>query len=104
MNLIVKTALFWNVRPHRLVDVYRHFIGISPEYIESPIQKTIIIISHSTSGEKHVTKTLVIDNFTLRFLRYEIGIRNKKIIMFLGSKVRRVRRADLLTTICEPIV
>jgi hypothetical protein len=24
--------------------------------------------------------------------------------MFLGSKVRRVRRADNLTTICEPIV
>jgi hypothetical protein len=24
--------------------------------------------------------------------------------MFLGSKVRRVRRADNLTAICEPIV
>jgi hypothetical protein len=30
--------------------------------------------------------------------------RNIKIIMFLGSKVRRERRADNLTTICEPIV
>jgi hypothetical protein len=27
-----------------------------------------------------------------------------KKIMILGSKVRRVRRADNLTTICEPIV
>jgi hypothetical protein len=26
------------------------------------------------------------------------------IIMFLGSKVRRVRKADNLTAICEPIV
>jgi hypothetical protein len=25
-------------------------------------------------------------------------------IMFMGSKVRRVRRADNLTAICEPIV
>jgi hypothetical protein len=30
--------------------------------------------------------------------------RNIKIIMFLGSKVRRVRSADNLTAICEPIV
>jgi hypothetical protein len=104
MKLIVKAAFFWKVMPHRLVDVYRHFIGISLEYMESPSQKTVIIISHSTSGEKHVTKTLVIDKFTLRFLRFEIGTRNIKIIMFLGSKVRRVRRADKLTTICEPIV
>jgi hypothetical protein len=29
---------------------------------------------------------------------------NIKIIMFLGSKVRPVRRADNLTAICEPIV
>jgi hypothetical protein len=27
-----------------------------------------------------------------------------KIIMFQGSKVQQVRRADNLTTICEPIV
>jgi hypothetical protein len=30
--------------------------------------------------------------------------RNRKIIMFLGSKVRPVRRADNLTTICESVV
>jgi hypothetical protein len=29
---------------------------------------------------------------------------NTKIIMFLGSKVRRVRRAENLTALCEPIV
>jgi hypothetical protein len=29
---------------------------------------------------------------------------NIKIIIFLGSKVRRVRRADNLTAICEPLV
>jgi hypothetical protein len=34
----------------------------------------------------------------------EMSIRNIKIIMFLGSKVRRVRRADNLTAICEPSV
>jgi hypothetical protein len=34
----------------------------------------------------------------------EMSIRNIKIIMFLGSKVRRVRKADNLTAICEPIV
>jgi hypothetical protein len=28
----------------------------------------------------------------------------KKIMMFLGSKVRRVRGAENLTAICEPIV
>jgi hypothetical protein len=33
----------------------------------------------------------------------EMSTRNR-IIMFLGSKVRRVRRADNLTTICEPSV
>jgi hypothetical protein len=32
------------------------------------------------------------------------GSRNIKIIMFLGSKVRRVRRADNLTAIYGPIV
>jgi hypothetical protein len=30
--------------------------------------------------------------------------RNIKIIMFLGSKVRRARKADNLTAIYEPIV
>jgi hypothetical protein len=34
----------------------------------------------------------------------ELGTRNIKIIMFLGSKVRPVRRADNITAICEPIV
>jgi hypothetical protein len=34
----------------------------------------------------------------------EVSTRNIKIIMFLGSKVRRVRRADNLTAISEPIV
>jgi hypothetical protein len=34
----------------------------------------------------------------------EMSSRNIKIIMFLGSKVRRVRKADKLTAIYEPIV
>jgi hypothetical protein len=34
----------------------------------------------------------------------EMSTRNIKIIMFLGSKVRPVRRADNLNTIYEPIV
>jgi hypothetical protein len=34
----------------------------------------------------------------------EMSTRNIKIKMFLGSKVRRVRRTDNLTAICEPIV
>jgi hypothetical protein len=34
----------------------------------------------------------------------EMSTRNRKIIMFLGSKVRPVRRADNVTAICEPIV
>jgi hypothetical protein len=34
----------------------------------------------------------------------EMSARNIKTIMFLGSKVQQVRRADNLTTICEPIV
>jgi hypothetical protein len=34
----------------------------------------------------------------------EMSSRNIKIIMFLGIKVRQVRRADNLTAICEPIV
>jgi hypothetical protein len=33
-----------------------------------------------------------------------MNIGNIKIIMFLGSKVRRVLRVDNLTAICEPIV
>jgi hypothetical protein len=34
----------------------------------------------------------------------EMSTRNIKIIRFLGSKVRLVRRADNLTAIYEPIV
>jgi hypothetical protein len=34
----------------------------------------------------------------------EMSTRNIKIIMFLGSKVRLVRKADNLTAIYEPIV
>jgi hypothetical protein len=34
----------------------------------------------------------------------EKSTRNIKIIMYLGSKVRRVRKADNLTAIYEPIV
>jgi hypothetical protein len=34
----------------------------------------------------------------------EMSTRNIKIIMFLGSKVRRVRKADNLTAIYEPTV
>jgi hypothetical protein len=34
----------------------------------------------------------------------EMSTGNIKIIMFLGSKVRRVRKADNLTAICEQIV
>jgi hypothetical protein len=34
----------------------------------------------------------------------EMSTRSIKIMMFLGSKVRRVRKADNLTAIYEPIV
>jgi hypothetical protein len=34
----------------------------------------------------------------------DMSTRNIKIMLFLGSKVRPVRRADNLTAICEPIV
>jgi hypothetical protein len=34
----------------------------------------------------------------------EMSTRNIKIIMFLGSKVRLVRKVDNLTAIYEPIV
>jgi hypothetical protein len=34
----------------------------------------------------------------------EMSTGNLKIITFLESKVRRVRRADKLTAICDPIV
>jgi hypothetical protein len=34
----------------------------------------------------------------------EMSTRNIKIIMFLRSEVRRVRRDDNLTAICEPFV
>jgi hypothetical protein len=34
----------------------------------------------------------------------EMSTRNIKMIIFLGSKVRSVRRADNLTSICKPIV
>jgi hypothetical protein len=33
-----------------------------------------------------------------------MSTRNKKLIMFLGSKVLPVGRADNLTAICEPTV
>jgi hypothetical protein len=34
----------------------------------------------------------------------EMNTRNVKIIMFMGSKVRQVRRTDNFTAISEPIV
>jgi hypothetical protein len=34
----------------------------------------------------------------------EMNTRNRRIIIFLGNEVRRVRRADNFTAICEPIV
>jgi hypothetical protein len=34
----------------------------------------------------------------------EMSTRHRKIIIFPGTKVRPVRRADNLATICEPIV
>jgi hypothetical protein len=34
----------------------------------------------------------------------EMSTRNRKIIIFLGRKVRPVRRADNLAAICESIV
>jgi hypothetical protein len=40
--------------------------------------------------------------FTQPLTKMSTGYR--KIIMFLGSKVRWVRRADNLTAMCEPIV
>jgi hypothetical protein len=33
-----------------------------------------------------------------------MSTRNRQIIMFLGNKVRRLRRGDKLTAICEPIL
>jgi hypothetical protein len=35
---------------------------------------------------------------------YSASNRNMKIILFVGSKVRRVRKADNLTAIFEPII
>jgi hypothetical protein len=35
---------------------------------------------------------------------FVLDTKNLKVIMFLGSKVRRVHRADNLTVICDPIV
>jgi hypothetical protein len=37
-------------------------------------------------------------------MEFSLVVTEVKIIMFLGSKLRRVRKADNLTAICEPIV
>jgi hypothetical protein len=47
-------------------------------------------------------RNLKIPESNLKFTK--MNTRNIKIIMFVGSKVRRVRRVDNLTAICEPIV
>jgi hypothetical protein len=47
---------------------------------------------------------LIAGSFITAEVAYRIGTRNFKIIMFLGSKVRPVRKAENLTAICEPIV
>jgi hypothetical protein len=51
-------------------------------------------------------RSLVLDK--MEYLNHmpltEMSTRNIKIIMFLGSKVRLVRKADNLTAICEPTV
>jgi hypothetical protein len=54
---------------------------------------------------------LCVDNISLMYfvpflylVRLYQSTRNIKIIMFLGSKVLRVRRDDNPTAICEPIV
>jgi hypothetical protein len=45
-----------------------------------------------------------ISSLPVDFTLTEMSTRNIKIIMFLGSKVQWVLRADNRTAICEPIV
>jgi hypothetical protein len=54
-----------------------------------------------------LTRICFVLNASFRSLAFSISLDALTIcinIMFLGSKVRRVRRADNLTAICEPIV
>jgi hypothetical protein len=50
--------------------------------------------------------TICLSFWALEFTQHvtKMSTRNRKIIMFLGSKVRLVRRDDTLATICETIV
>jgi hypothetical protein len=67
-------------------------------------------VCHATPGKpKPIASAL--QYVTVRFIALgfaqpliEMSTRNIKIIMFLGIKVRRVRKFDNLTAICAPIV
>jgi hypothetical protein len=56
-----------------------------------------------TDELKTILKGIACGNVVVKALCYKRE-GNIKVIMFLGIKVRRVRRADNLTAICEPIV
>jgi hypothetical protein len=59
-------------------------------------------LKRSSMRHRKCTTTFIMRSITQPLI--EMSTRCIKIIMFLGSKVRRVRKADNLTAICEPIV
>jgi hypothetical protein len=65
-----------------------------------------VVLKHVLASAILLLSTIRNINKALGFtqLLTEMSTRNIKIIMFLGSKVRLVRRADNLTAIYEPIV
>jgi hypothetical protein len=65
---------------------------------------TVIISGNSCSVPKKLKQIGVIEFLARTQPLTEMRSRNRRIIMFLGSKVWPVRRADNLTAIFEPIV
>jgi hypothetical protein len=70
---------------------------------ESLIDATVIDFAFGRQSYYVLFRQLYIEALGFTRPLTEISARNIKIIMFLSSKVRPVRRADILTAISEPI-
>jgi hypothetical protein len=78
--------------------------GIGSVYYPSnAVHPYLMSTFHTSCFQKKYpfSRRLIPERFTQPLT--EMSTRNIKIIMFLGSKVRRVRKADNLTVICEPM-
>jgi hypothetical protein len=90
-----------------IVYKYKQNVKVSYAFHGNKLNVALYGIRHS--APKQITNTATLNVYRAEALGFsqpltEKSTRNIKLIMFLGSKVQRVRKADNLTAICEPTV